>query len=152
MRFLACLALFSAPLALHPLRAEPAVQAAPAHDSDTTELGGRMDEMRASFRKLRRQVSDASANPSSLELVARLRRASEQSAALAPAKAATLPESQRAAFVADYAEKMKAFIAVVDKLKTALEAGKNDEAVALVARLESLQKSGHREFRSAKRD
>ncbi len=152
MRFLAGLTLASACFALHPLRAEPMAPASAAHDSDTTELGERMDEMRASFRKLRRQVADASANASSLDLVARLRRASEQSAALAPAKAATLPESERSAFVADYAEKMKAFIAEVDKLKAALEAGKNDEAVALVAKLESLQKSGHREFRSAKKD
>ncbi|MEO0054839.1 MAG: hypothetical protein RLZZ50_786 [Verrucomicrobiota bacterium] len=152
MRFLVCLALATAGIALHPLCAAPAAPAASVNDSDTTELGGRMDEMRVSFRKLRRQVSVASANASSLELVASLRLAAEQSAALAPARAAALPESTRAAFVADFAEKMKAFIAEVDKLKAALEAGKNDEAVALVARLESLQKSGHREFRSAKRD
>lgn len=152
MRFLACLTLAFSCCCLPPLCAEPAAQASAAHDSDTTELGERMDEMRASFRKLRRQVADASANASSLDLVARLRKASEQSAALAPAKAATLPASERAAFVAEYANKMKDFIAEVDKLKAALEAGKNDEAVALVAKLESLQKSGHREFRSAKKE
>lgn len=152
MRSPACLTLVAACFALAPLRADPASPASAAPYSDTTELGERMDEMRVAFRRLRRQVADASANASSLELVARLRKASEQSAALAPAKAAALPEAERAAFVADYREKMKSLIAEVDKLKAALEAGENEEAVALVARIESLQKAGHREFRSSKKE
>ena len=44
------------------------------------------------------------------------------------------------------------FITEVDKLKAALEAGKNEEAAAVVNRLSSLQKSGHREFRVPKKD
>lgn len=136
-----------------PLRAQPAPgPGAGAPAKEETELDHKMEDMNGAFRKLRRQISDASSNASSLELVAKLRKASEESVALIPAKAARVPEADREKFVADYQAKMKEFIAEVDKLKTALEAGKNDEAAAILNKLNSLQKSGHREFRVQKKD
>lgn len=132
-----------------PVQAQPSPAPAAAHEE--TELDHKMEDMNGAFRKLRRQISDASANASSLELVAKLRKASEESAALIPAKAANLPEGDRARFVAAYETKMKEFIAEVDALKAALEAGKNEEAAALLSKLNNLQKSGHREFRVQKK-
>jgi len=132
-----------------PVHAQPSPAPAAAHEE--TELDHKMEDMNGAFRKLRRQISDPSANASSLELVAKLRKASEESAALIPAKAANLPEADRAGFVAAYETKMKEFIAEVDALKAALEAGKNEEAAALLTKLNNLQKSGHREFRVQKK-
>jgi cytochrome c556 len=63
-----------------------------------------------------------------------------------------IPEADRAKFVAAYEAKMKDFVAEVQKLETALQAGKNDEAAAVLARLGNLQKEGHREFRSVKKE
>jgi len=129
-----------------PVRAQPAPGPAPAASAkEETELDQKMEDMNGAFRKLRRQIADASANASSLELVAKLRKASEESVALVPAKAAKVPEADREKFVAAYQAKMKEFIAEVDKLKAALEAGKNDEAATI------LQKAGHREFRVQKK-
>ena len=128
-------------------------QPAPASATkEETELDHKMEDMNGVFRKLRRQISDASANASSLELVAKLRKASEESVALIPAKAEKVPEADRAKFVADYQAKMKEFIAEVDTLKAALEAGKNDDAAKIVTKLGNLQKSGHREFRVQKKE
>lgn len=128
-------------------------QPAPASAAkEETELDHKMEDMNGVFRKLRRQISDASANASSLELVAKLRKASEESVALIPAKAEKVPEADRAKFVADYQAKMKEFIAEVDTLKAALEAGKNDDAAKIVTKLGNLQKSGHREFRVQKKE
>jgi len=136
-----------------PVRAQPAPGLAPAASAkEETELDQKMEDMNGAFRKLRRQIADASANASSLELVAKLRKASEESVALVPAKAAKVPEADREKFVAAYQAKMKEFIAEVDKLKAALEAGKNDEAATILAKLGNLQKSGHREFRVQKKD
>ena len=147
------------PVAALSLRAEPAAAptapSAPAQGhkhEDGTALDDKMEAMNGAFRKLRRQINDASANASSLELVAKLRKGAEESAKLTPEKAEKIPEADRAKFVADYEAKMKEFIAEVDNLKAALEAGKNEEAAAIVAKLGSLQKSGHREFRVPKKD
>lgn len=154
MRFLASLSAFTlASVSFSSaVLAEPAPRVIAAAGGEETELDGKMDDMNGAFRKLRRQINDASANASSLELVAKLRKASEESAKLVPEKAAKLPEAERAKFVADYEAKMKEFIAEVDKLKAALEVGKNEEAAAVLNKLGSLQKSGHREFRVPKKD
>jgi soluble cytochrome b562 len=145
--------LFFTSLSPLPLHAESApVVVAEASDPEHTELDEKMEDMNRAFRKLRRQISDASANASSLELVSTLRKASEESAALIPAKAEKVPEADRGKFVADYQAKMKEFIAELDKLAAALEAGKNDEAAALLTKLNNQQKSGHREFRLQKKE
>ena len=140
-------------LASWPLRAEPS-PAVVAHASGHghTELDEKMETMNKAFRKLRRQIADAASNASSLELVADLRKAAEESVSLIPSRAEKVPEAEREKFTAAYAEKMKEFVAEVDKLKAALEAGKNDEAATLLAKLGSLQKSGHREFRAQKKE
>jgi hypothetical protein len=111
-----------------------------------------MDEMRGAFKKLRSQIANPDANASSLQLVARLRSASEASIPLIPEKTQLLPEADRDKFVAAYVAKMKDFLAEVQKLETALKAGKNDEAASILSRLGTMQKEGHREFRPAKKD
>jgi soluble cytochrome b562 len=146
--------LLLATLAL-PVASLPVVHAQPAPASaakEETELDHKMEDMNGAFRKLRRQISDASAKASSLELVAKIRKASDESTALIPAKAEKIPEADRAKFVADYQSKMKDFIAELDKLKAALEADKFDEAATILTKLGNLQKSGHREFRVQKKD
>lgn len=136
------------------LSAEPAAPqaatpppAAHGHDHEETELDDKMSTMNGAFKKLRRQIADPAANVSSLELVAKLLKASEASAALIPAKAATLPEAERAKFTADYAAKMTAFIDEVKKLETALKADDNTTAATILKQLGDLQKQGHRTFR-----
>lgn len=133
-----------------PIHAQPAPASASAVKEET-ELDHKMEDMNNAFRKLRRQISDASAKASSLELVGKLRKVSEESTELIPSKAEKIPEADRAKFIADYQAKMKDFIAELDNLKSALEGDKFDEAAVIVTRLGSLQKSGHREFRVQKK-
>lgn len=140
---LACL--LAVPLA--PLHAQPAP---PAGHHEEIELEDKMDAIRGAFNKLRKQISDPASNASSLELVAKLRKAAEESIALAPARAADVPEADRAGFVEKYQAGMKAFVAEVAKLETALKDGKNDEAATILAKLGALQKEGHKEFRRSK--
>ncbi len=137
------------------LRAEspaPTATAPTADHGQETELDDKMSAMNGAFKKLRRQIADPAANASSLELVARLRAAAEASIPLVPEKTKLLPEADREKFVAAYEAKMKDFVAEVQKLEAALQAGKNDEAAAVLARLGTLQKEGHREFRPAKKE
>jgi hypothetical protein len=119
--------------------------AASAHAE--TELEGKMDTLNGAFRKLRRQVTDATKNAESLKLVAEIKAASEESVKLIPAKAADLPEDERAAFVSAYQTKMKEFFAKLGELEAALKAGQNEQAAKIVAALGDLQKDGHKTFK-----
>lgn len=132
------------------LRAQTPPPAAP-HAHEATELEDRMDEMRSAFGKLRKQVADPAQNEASLALVAKLRAASVASAKLPPARAADIPEADRAKYVEAYEAKMKEFIAEVDKLEAALKAGDNTAAAAVVAKLGAMQKEGHKEYRRSEK-
>jgi soluble cytochrome b562 len=112
-----------------------------------TELEGKMEKMSGDWRKLKRQVADATKNADSLQLLAAIRVAAAASAKLVPAKADDFSGVDRAKFVADFQDKMKILGAELEKLEVALQAGKNDEAVKLVAEIGATQKAGHKEFK-----
>ncbi|HEY9155011.1 MAG TPA: cytochrome b562 [Opitutaceae bacterium] len=111
-----------------------------------TELGKQMEKMGHAFKKLRKQVGDASQNASSLELVATARKAAEESLTLTPAKAATLPEAERPKFIADYQDGIKQLIAKFDDLSAALKANNNEEAQKIFKDIGSFQRKEHHEF------
>jgi hypothetical protein len=146
-RLLVVLSLLPAGSALFAADEAPAAPAAKAEKPET-ELTKQMDKMNAAFRKLRRQATDATKNADSLEQVAILREFATASAKLQPAKAATIPEANRAKWVADYRAKMAEALALIDKLEAAFKAGQNEEAGKLVADLNTHQRAGHKEFRA----
>jgi hypothetical protein len=112
-----------------------------------TELGKHMAKMNDAFRTLRRQASDASKNAESLELVVALRDRAKASLELEPAKAASIPEADRAKWIADYRAGMRETVALMEKLEAAFRANQNEEAVKLIAEINSQQRAGHKEFR-----
>lgn len=130
------LSLICAAVTLPCARAEDKAKSA---DKDETELGGHMDKMGGAFRKLKRQLPDATKNDDSLKLVATIKAEAAESAKLTPA---WKPEQKE-----KYQAKMKDFNAMVGKLEAALKAGKNDEAVKIAEELGAAQKEGHKEFK-----
>lgn len=138
--------------------AEPAAPATPppaakSHDDhDHTPLEDEMSAMRGAFNKLRKQISDPASNASSLQLVAKLIAASEKSIPLEPARAAEVPESERAKFVAAYQEAMRDFVVEAKKLEAALQAGDNAKAAEILKDLGARQKDGHKRYRVQKVD
>lgn len=132
--------------ALAALMLTPTVRAQDKH-GDETELEQAMDKMNQAFRKLRRQIGDATKNAESLQLVATLKASAEKSVNLIPKMAADQPADKRDAFVAGYKKKMKEFVAALAPLEEALKAGKNDAAKDLVAKLGAMQKEGHTDYK-----
>jgi len=108
-------------------------------DKDETVLGGHMDKMGGAFRKLKRQISDASKNADSLTLVATIKAAGVESAKEKPAWKPQDAEKFQA--------KMKDFNAKVDKLEAALKANDNATAAKICDELGQAQKEGHKEFK-----
>jgi len=134
-------------LALLPL---PAVHAqAEGAKKDHTALEDRMDEINASWRRLRRQVADPAQNAASLELVAAIRKAAHGTENMKPAKLAEIPAAEQAKFLADYRAGMKKFMDLIDGLEAALKAGNNADASQAVSDLANLQKESHKAFKKA---
>ena len=145
----------SPPAAPTPAAATPAVVPAqpPAPDDEKkTDLEMRMDRMGRAFRKLKKQVADPAQNASSLLLVGKMQDALKESLEFTPEKAADLPDDQKAQFVEDFKAGIKGMQDTVAKLSDALTAGKNDEAVKIVADMDALEKKDHKEFRKPKKD
>jgi soluble cytochrome b562 len=117
---------------------------------DDTQLGKEMSAMNKAFRQLKKQAVDATQNAASLELVAKLKKATVDSIELIPEKAADLPEAARAAFTAKYKKEMQELVTVIDKLEAAFKAGDNEAAAKIVTEISSMQKAGHKEFRKPK--
>ncbi|MGC4071830.1 MAG: cytochrome b562 [Nibricoccus sp.] len=138
----ACFALLISSSVVSPvvLNAQP-----PAHEE--TELGGKMDSLNSAFRKLRKQVTDATKNAESLKLVAQMRSAVAESEKLVPTKAAEIAEADREKFVAAYQAKLKEFDGKIIELEAALKADKNEEAAKILSALGAMQKDGHKEFK-----
>ena len=115
-----------------------------------TELESRMDKVGKAFRKLRKQVADPAQNASSLELVAAMIDGAKDAATFTPAKAADLPEDQRAAFVGRFKDGIKDLQDRLAKLQAALQAGNNADAAAMVNDLVDAMKKAHKEFKKPK--
>lgn len=117
------------------------------HKEKKTPLAKDMDKINKAFRQLRKQVKDSSQNDSSLQLVAAIHDAAVAASQETPAYTADQPADQQDKFVADFRAKIKDFIGDIDKLSAALQAGDNDTAAQLVAKLGQDERSGHKEFR-----
>lgn len=121
-------------------------------DEDHTELGDHMEKVGKAFKQLRRQVSDASQNDSSLALVAKMRTELSAASLLKPAKEADLPPDQQADFQAKFQDGMKEFLGQLDKLSDMLKAGDNAGATEQVKKLGGLERQDHKQFRKPKKD
>jgi hypothetical protein len=137
-------------LAFAPLAQAEAAKAAPKGEEKHTELGDKMEKLNGAYRKLKRQVADASKNESSLALIATIKSAAEASLEFKPEITAEKPAADQAKFVESYKTEMKKMIELVGKLEAALKAGKNDEAAKMIADLDAQQKSSHKEFKKQK--
>jgi soluble cytochrome b562 len=131
----------------------PAVTPAgtPSED-EKTDLEVRMDHMGKAYRKLKKQVADPAQNASSLQLLATMQNAAKEALEFTPAKTADLPADQQAKFVEDFKAGLQGMQDEFTKLSDALTAGKNDDAVKIVAEIDALEKKDHKEFRKPKKD
>ena len=110
----------------------------------------KMNQMRKSFREIKKaMVAPVEADKQKyLSWVADLRSAAEASKSLEPEKASHIPADQKTIFLEGYRNKMDELADDIDSLGKAIEAGKWDEAKALVAQINQVQREGHQKYRS----
>ena len=130
-----------------PQAAAPAAAPAAHEDEKKTDLEMRMDRIGKAFRQLKKQVADPAQNASSLELLAKMQAAAKEAVDFTPKKAEDIPADQRAKFEDDFKSGISNLQDLFTKLQDALSAGKNDDAVKIVADIGDFEKKEHKEFR-----
>jgi len=83
-----------------------------------------------------------------LSWVADLKSASEVSKTMEPEKISNVPADQKTAFLDGYKNKMDELTDEIDSLGKAIEAGKWEEAKALVGQINQVQREGHQKYRA----
>ena len=113
-------------------------------------LEAKMNQMRRSFRELKKAITAPvqADKQKYLSWVADLKSAAEASKSMQPEKASYIPADQKTAFLEGYRNKMDELADDIDSLGKAIEAGKWDEAKALVAQINQVQREGHQKYRS----
>jgi len=115
-----------------------------------SSLETKMNQMRKSFRELKKAMAAPveADKQKYLSWVADLKSASEASKAMEPEKTSNVPTDQKKAFLEGYRNKMDELVDEIDSLGKAIEAGKWDEAKALVGQINQVQREGHQKYRS----
>lgn len=119
-----------------------------------SQLEKKMNQMRKSFRELKiAMAAPVEADKQKyLSWVADLKSAAEASKSLEPEKTSKVPADQKTAFLEGYRNKMAELADEIDSLGKAIEAGKWEEAKALVAQINQVQREGHQKYRSESND
>jgi len=113
-----------------------------------TELGGKMKIIGKSVKQLKGQIADATKQQSSIDLVETALKAAQDARALAPSKAAQIPEADRAKFISDYQLQMDYLIKDFTALEEDLKAGKYDDAQKVFTDLGQVKRDGHKKFQA----
>jgi len=124
----------------------PRVSFAADEKSKDTELSKKMEDIQDNLKKLRKSVKDSAANKDTLETLGKLQELTVASKALVPAKAANVPEAERAKFVAGYRKSMAALLEHFCKIETAVLDNDNAKAEELFKQLKKIEDDGHEKY------
>jgi len=137
--------LLALPSALLHAEGDKPAPSKPKHED--SELEKSMDILDKAWRKLRKQADDPAKNASSLELMTTISAAGKENLKYAPDLARDQPADKRDKFIAGYQEKMKEVNAAFDQLTAHFKADDNKAAVELIAKIGTMKKDGHKEYK-----
>jgi hypothetical protein len=114
--------------------------------SKDTELSKKMEEIQDNLKKLRKTVKDSASNQQTLETLSKLQQLTIASKSLTPAKAANVPEADRAKFVTGYRKSMASLLEHFCKIETAVLDNDNAKAEELFKQLKKIEDDGHEKY------
>jgi soluble cytochrome b562 len=117
-----------------------------AEAAEDTELAKQMEEMNDNLKKLRKSIKNASENAASLETLSKMQHATVAAKVLVPARAAKVPEADRAKFLAGYRKDMAALLEHLCKIEVALLDNDNAKAEELFKGLKKVEDDGHEKY------
>ena len=117
-----------------------------AEAADDTELAKQMEIIQDEQKALRKTIKSAAENAASLAALDKMQQATVASKALVPAKAKSVPEADRAKFLAGYRKDMAAMLEHLCKIEVALLDNDNAKAEELFKGLKKVEDDGHEKY------
>lgn len=115
-------------------------------DEKDTPLSLKMKIISGSVKKLKSQIADSTQQQSSITLVETAKQAATDAKQLVPAKAATVPEADRAKFISDFQAQMDVLIKDFTTMDNALHDGNYADAQKAFNDLGGIRQQGHKQF------
>jgi len=122
----------------------PLARAADDKEKGATPLEDEMIAANKALKTLKTQITDASKNASSLQLIGEMEKHFLAAKEMEPARAKK--ETDKAKFLANYRKAMVNLMSEMLKLETAVVDGKNDEAAGILKNLNKVKSDGHDKF------
>jgi hypothetical protein len=122
----------------------PLVRAADDKEKGATPLEDEMIAANKALKTLKTQITDASKNASSLQLIQEMQKHFLVAKGMEPARAKK--ETDKAKFVTEYHKAMINLMSEMLKMETAVVDNKNDEAAAILKNLNKIKSDGHDKF------
>ncbi len=117
-----------------------------SEDEQKTPLQEAMKALDGPYRKLRRQIGDASRNAESLKLLVTIQRGALAAMGMVPSMTPTLPEAERPQFILSYKRQMLDLIRTTLDVEAALLNNDNEAAKRIYRKLGTLRRKGHEQF------
>ena len=127
----------------------------PAFSEEDTPLSKEMEKLNKALKSVKHNLAAAAEKDADLKKLAAASEAAvnaakaacEAAAKFEPAKTKDIPEADKAKFVSDFKVSIEEVGKNLDALKAAIEAGKTDDAKALLDKLNAGKKEGHKKFK-----
>ena len=120
----------------------------PAFAEEDTPLAKEMEKIGKALKGVNRDIADASKKDENLKRIADAKAANQAATKFEPAKTKEVPAADKAKFLAGYKTAMEDAGKLLDSLKAAVEAGKTDDAKAVMDKLNKAKKDGHKEYKA----
>jgi hypothetical protein len=111
-----------------------------------SELRKQMEQMDESMKKLKRTVRKAEFDKETLELIGHMEQVAVTCKSMTPSKAASVPEADRAKFIAGYQMGMASLLSDMCQLEIAVLKGDQVKAHDLYKKLKDDEDKGHDAF------
>ena len=111
-----------------------------------------MEAMGDAFERLEKQISDASKNASSLEIVARMQQLTAGVKHLPPPGLQKLPEAERTAKLQAFRLQMLNLLRAELDVEEQLLAGDNEKAAQALKHMDEIEHQGHEQFQPKKEE
>ena len=116
-------------------------------DHDHTALEDQMSAMNKAWRSIRRQIKAPAKNDSTLEYVAKGKKAAQKSVELTPILAKEKSGADKKNFMTGYQKMMQKTVDMIGDLEAALKAGDNAKAGEIVGKINDARKKGHEKYK-----
>ena len=122
--------------------------AVPAFAQEDTPLTKEMEKVSKALKGINRNLMDPAQKDANIAKVAEAKAANMEALKYEPAKTKDVPAADKAKFLMGYKAAMEEVGKTLDALKAALEGGKMDDAKAILEKLNTQKKDGHKEYKA----